>query len=150
MAPLFGAWPSNRRRLYNRIHRRLSKTGGCRNIRYEPNALRAREVVADVDPTMFLGREYATEVAHLRVEFALGYSPVWYRINWWEPAERRGFGWHQDQTEPTYGPVHFQVEREDGTTTRQRSEFVVDEHPYHTFERRLSQIETKLTCLGWW
>lgn len=148
MAPIFGAWTSNRRKLYRRIHDRLTKTGGCSNVRYKPNRRRRREIVADVDPTAFLGRKYSTETAQLRIEFTLGRSKPQYIIHWWESDTERSIGWHQDQTEPEYGPVHFQVEHPDGTTDRKRATYIADEHPYQTFERRLTQIDDKLGNLG--
>lgn len=57
MPPVLGAWLPTRKKLYRRIHDRLTKTAGCTNVRYEPNRRLPREVLADVDPRAFLGQD---------------------------------------------------------------------------------------------
>ena len=149
MAPLFGVWRPIKPKLLRRIHDRLSQTAGCTTVWYEPSRQDANEVVAEVDPLVFLGCEYSIKKAHLRVEFDLGGERPHYWIQWWEPESGRGFGWHADETEPEYGPVHFQVAYADGKTQRESAAFVEDEHPYRTFERRLTSISEKLVQLEW-
>jgi len=149
MVPVFGAWTADRWSLYRRIHDRLGDTAGCRAVRYEPNRRRRREVHTDIDPAVFLGRAYPTDEATLRIAFTLGRARPHYRIHWWEPAVGRSVGWHQDETEPEYGPVHRQVEPADGPIHRQRTTYIEDEHPYRTFERRFRAIPDVLDELGW-
>lgn len=149
MAPVFGIWRPVEPKLLKRVHDRLTRTGGCETVRYDPSRRDANEVVADIDPVTFLERPYSTTEARLRVEFDLrgDWPHSW--IQWWEPAAGRGIGWHADDTEPEYGPVHLQIEHPDGTTERQRADHVEDEHPYRTFERRLTSIPEELSGLGW-
>lgn len=125
------------------------RTAGCANVRYAPSRIDANEVVAEIDPQVFLGRPYSTTTARLRIEFYRQGDHEQYWMQWWEPAARRGFGWHQDETEPAYGPVHLQIEHDDGTTERREASHVRDEHPYRTCERRLSQIADVIEDLGW-
>lgn len=148
MGPIFGVWVPTERKLLERVHDRLTRTGGCENVRYVPSRIDANEVVSDVDPGVFLGRAYDTP-ARLRIEFELTGDRPHYWIQWWEPELDRGFGWHCDETEPAYGPVHFQVEYPDGSTERDSAEHHQNEHPYRTFERRLGSIESTLDELGW-
>lgn len=149
MGPLFGVWRPAEPKLLRRVHNRLSTTGGCLNVRYEPSRLDANEVIAEIDPVVFLEREYSSSEAQLRVEFSLGGNRPHYWIQWWESDIGRAIGWHADETEPEYGPVHFQIEYADGRIDRQADNHVDDEHPYRTFERRLTEIPEKLSHLGW-
>lgn len=87
-----------------------------------------------------LSRDYPSADARLRVEFDLAGDRSHYWIHWWEPDPGRKIGWHADETEPEYRPVHLQIEHPDGTTERQAADHVDDEHPYRTFERRLTSI----------
>lgn len=146
---IFGVWTPVKPTLLRNVHDRLSKLGGCSNVRYAPSKIDANEVVADVDPVVFLEREYSTSTAHLRVEFNVRGERTNYWIQWWEPDAGRSIGWHCDDTEPEYGPVHFQVEYPNGAVDRERTEFVEDEHPYRTFERILPQISERLSDLEW-
>lgn len=149
MGPVFGVWRPVESKLLRRVHDRLSHTGGCEVVRYEPSRRDANEVVAEIDPVAFLEREYSAQSARLRVEFALDGERPQYWIQWWEPESGRGFGWHADETEPEYGPVHRQIEYADGTTDRRPADHVEDEHPYRTFERRLTSIPAAILDLGW-
>lgn len=149
MAPVFGVWRPVEPKLLRRVHDRLSHTGGCRTVRYEPSRRDANEVVAEIDPASFLEQEYAASQARLRVEFDLAKDRPYYWIQWWEPESGRGFGWHADETEPDYGPVHLQIEYADGSTDRRPAEHIADEHPYRTFERRLVSIPEQLSQLAW-
>lgn len=149
MAPIFGVWRPVEPKLLRRVHDRLSRTGGCTTVRYEPSRRDANEVVAEVEPASFLEREYSAPSARLRIEFDLEGERSQYWIQWWEPDSGRGFGWHADETEPEYGPVHLQVDYPDGTTKREPADFVEDEHPYRTFERRFTSIPEQISRLGW-
>lgn len=149
MAAVFGVWRPVEPKLLRRVHDRLSRTGGCETVRYEPSRRDANEVVAEIDPVAFLERAYSSTNARLRIEFDLGGERPHYWIQWWEPDVGRGFGWHADDTEPEYGPVHLQIEYADGTFERRSAAYVEDEHPYRTFERRLTSIPTQLSELRW-
>lgn len=149
VGPVFGVWRPIEPKLLRRVHDRLSKTGGCVTIWYEPSRRDANEVVAEIDPTTFLGRDYSSADARLRVEFDLTGDRPHYWIQWWEPDPGRGIGWHADETEPEHGPVHLQIEHLDGITERQAADHVDDEHPYRTFERRLTSIPETLEQFGW-
>jgi hypothetical protein len=149
VSPVFGVWRPVEPKLLRRVHDRLTRTGGCETVRYEPSRRDANEVVAEIDPVAFLERAYSSESARLRVEFDLEGERPHYWIQWWEPAAGRGVGWHADETEPEYGPVHLQIEDADGTADRRPADHVDDEHPYRTFERRLTGIPEQLSELGW-
>ncbi len=149
MGPVFGVWRPVEPKLLRRVQDRLSRTGGCETVWYEPSRRDANEVVAKIDPVSFLEREYAAPEARLRVEFDLAGERPHYWIQWWEPDSGRGVGWHADETEPEYGPVHPQIEYADGTTGRQSAEHVEDEHPYRTLERRLVSIPEQLSEIQW-
>lgn len=142
-------WSPTRRKLLRRVHDRLTRAAGCQNVRYEPSRIDANEVVTDIDPEVFLEREYSTNTAQLRVEFVLQGSQPQYWIQWWEPGTGRSVGWHQDETEPTYGRVHSEIQEDDGVTERREVVHVQDEHPYRTFERGLAQISDVIKDLGW-
>lgn len=142
-------WEPIEPKLLRRIHDRLTHTGGCETVRYEPSRLAPNEVVCRIDPVTFLERGYTEPEARLRIEFALGDGRPHYWIQWWEPDAGRGFGWHADETEPEYGPAHLQIERPDGGTDRRAADHVEDEHPYRTFERRFTAIPEIIADLGW-
>lgn len=148
-APMFGVWRPARWKLLRRVHDRLANTSGCTAVRYEPSRRDANRVVAEVDPSAFLEREYPAPEARLRVEFALDGDRPQYWIQWWEPGTGRGVCWHCDDTEPSYGPVHLQIEHPDGRTERRAAEHVLDEHPYRTFERLLERIGETLADGEW-
>ena len=149
VGPIFGVWRPVEPKLHRRIHDRLDRTGGCETVRYEPSRLDRNEVVAEIDPTVFLGRTYSSPTARLRVEFDCSGEPYQYWMQWWEPGPGRGFGWHGDETEPEYGPVHLQIEYADGRTDRRATECDDHEHPYRRFERHLTSIDAVITELGW-
>lgn len=149
MPPIFGVWNPTEPKLLRRVHDRLSDTAGCRAVRYVPSRLDANEVVAEVDPAVFLGRSYSASEARLRVEFDLSGERPHYWVQWWEPGTGRGIGWHADDTEPEYGPAHFQVERADGTSERRAVTYPVGDHPYRVFEHCLSSTDDELRALGW-
>jgi hypothetical protein len=147
--PIFGVWNPTEPKLLRRVHDRLSDTAGCTGVRYAPSRLDATEVVADIDPSVFLGRSYDAPEARLRVEFDLSGERPHYWIQWWEPETGRSIGWHADDTEPEYGPAHFQVEHADGSTDRRAVSYPVGDHPYRVFERCLDSIDSELRSLEW-
>lgn len=149
MPPLFGVWNPTEPKLLRRVHDRLSDTAGCTAVRYVPSRLDPNEVLAEVDPEVFLGRPYSAAESRLRIEFDLSGSRPHYWIQWWEPRTGRGVGWHADDTEPEYGPAHVQVEHADGTTDRRSVSYPVDDHPYRVFEGCLSGIDDELRALNW-
>lgn len=149
MVPVFGIWPPIKPKLLRRVHDRVAGVGGCETVRYEPSKRDPHEVVAEIDPAAFLGREYTADEARLRVEFDLSGDRPHYWIQWWEPGEGRSIGWHADETEPALGPAHVQIEFPDGSIRRDSTECVEDEHPYRTFERRLAELPERIDELGW-
>jgi hypothetical protein len=84
------------RTLLREIHGRLSKQAGCEAVRYDPSRRRPRTVVADVEPTAFLGVEYDVETARLEVRFWYpnGVDDEYYRCNWIEPTRDLMLGVH--------------------------------------------------------
>ncbi len=149
MAPVFGVWPPIKPKLLHRVYNRLSNTGGCETVRYEPSKKDPNEVLAEINPSAFLGREYLADEARLRVEFDLSGDRAHYWIQWWEPRQNRGIGWHADETESHFGPTHVQIEYPDGTTHRDSALHVADEHPYRSFERTVTELPKKIEELGW-
>ncbi|WP_276258046.1 hypothetical protein [Haloglomus litoreum] len=147
MPPIFGVWNPTEPKLLRRVHDRLSDTAGCTSVRYVPSRLDANEVVAEIDPSVFLGRSYPAPEARLRVEFDLSGDRPHYWIQWWEPTTGRSIGRHADDTEPEFGPAHFQVEYGDGTTDRRVVSYPADDHPYRVFEYCLSSIDDELRAL---
>jgi len=149
VSPVFGVWNPTEPKLLRRVHDRLSDTAGCTVVRYVPSRLDANEVLAEVDPEVFLERSYSAAKARVRIEFDLSGDRPHYWIQWWEPETGRGFGWHADDTEPEHGPAHFQVEHGDGPTERRPVSYPADDHPYRVFERCLSHIDDELRTLHW-
>ncbi|MFW6004822.1 MAG: hypothetical protein ACOCPV_04225, partial [Halodesulfurarchaeum sp.] len=91
---------------------------GRETVQYRPSKRDPHEVVAEIDPAVFLGRDYSAEEARLRAEFDLSGDRPHYWIQWWEPGQDRAIGWHADDTEPELGPTHLQIEYPDGTIHR--------------------------------
>lgn len=89
---MFGVWRPGELKLLRRVHDRLSRTGGCELVWYEPSRRDANEVVAEIDPVAFLEREYSSTKARLRIEFDLSGERPQYWIQWLEPDVGRGFG----------------------------------------------------------
>jgi hypothetical protein len=147
--PVFGVWNPTEPKLLRRVHDRLGDTAGCTDVRYVPSRLDANEVVAEIDPEVFLGRSYSAAEANLRVEFDLTAARPHYWVQWWEPGTGRGIGWHADDTEPAYGPAHFQVEHTDGSTERRAVSYPTGDHPYRAFERCLSSISDEIRAQDW-
>lgn len=136
-------------KLLQRVHDRLGRVGGAKTVRYEPSKRDPHEVIAEIDPAAFLGRDYSAEEARLRVEFDLSGDRPHYWIQWWEPEHTRSIGWHADETESQLGPTHVQIEDSDGTIRRKSAQHESDEHPYRSFERRLAELPEKIEELGW-
>lgn len=148
MAPIFGVWNPTEPKLLRRVHDRLSSTAGCSDVRFLPSRLDANEVVAEVDPAVFLGQAYNVSTARIRVEFDLSGNRPHYWIQWWEPDTGQSIGWHADDTEPEFGPAHFQIECADGTTERREVSYPPDDHPYRVFEYCLSHIDDEFQSLN--
>lgn len=64
-----GGNPYLKKRLYQRIHNRLSSQAVFSAVRYDPSKARPRVICADVDPALFVGAEHPTEHARLEIEF---------------------------------------------------------------------------------
>ena len=148
MSPIFGVWRPTEPKLLRRVHDRLSDTAGCTTVRYVPSRLDANGVLAEIAPAVFLERPYEVSTANLRVEFDLSGERPYYWIQWWEPDRGRGVGWHADETEPEYGPAHFQIDHGDGSADRRAVGYPTQNHPYRVFERCLSSIDEELRTLG--
>lgn len=133
-----------------RIHARLTKEGGCRNVRYTPSRLRRRYVCADVTPTVFLEDAYPVEEAQLEIRFwkPTTASHEYYWINWIEPSREFLVGWHQDETHSDLGRCHLQIEHQNETLTREPATFI-DEHPLSVLEQRLAQLSQTLSGVRW-
>ncbi|MFB6253542.1 MAG: hypothetical protein ABEI06_02920 [Halobacteriaceae archaeon] len=125
------------------------QTGGCETVRYRPSRNDPNEVVAEISPSIFLDREYSASIARLRVEFDFSVDRYHYWIQWWEPNTNRGFGWHADDTEPEYGPVHLQIEYPDGSTERRTAKYIENGHPYRSFEYHFADIPKKIAEFDW-
>ena len=76
------------------VHDRLTNQAGCEDVRYRPSRRRPRYIIADVDPTTFLGNSYDAEAARLEIRFwyPAGVDHKYYRINWVEPGRNLMIG----------------------------------------------------------
>jgi len=103
-------------------------------------------VTADVDPAAFVDPSYPASGARLEIEFLFRAARDHYWIRWSEPDRGFSCGRHQDATHPDLGPCHFQVERADGSTTRESAGYL-DAHPLQVLERRLDELPERLLAL---
>jgi hypothetical protein len=138
------------RTLLRAIHDRLSKQAGCEAVRYDPSRLRPRTVVANIDPTAFLGSDYDVETARLETRFWYpeGVDYEYYHLNWVEPTRDLMLGYHQDADHPDIGRCHLQLDFEGETVDRQSAAFL-DAHPLAVLEQRLQQLPSILGRLSW-
>ena len=135
---------SRRQRLYRRIHRRLGDQPEFDRVRYAPSAIRPRRVVADVDPTIFVGEAYPADTARLEIEFDPRIERDHYWIEWIEPEHGFACGWHQDATHDELGECHWQIDRRSDDGPERETASFVDEHPLAVFERRMAELPEKL------
>jgi hypothetical protein len=107
-------------------------------------------VYSDVNPIVFLGKEYSAGEARLEVRFwKPASSPhIYYWINWIEPARGLLVGWHQDDGHNDLGECHIQLGYQDETVTRKKATFI-NEHPLSVFEQRLRQLPAVLEAIDW-
>ena len=138
------------RTLLRDVHNRLTNQAGCEDVRYRPSRRRPWYVIADVDPTTFLGDSYDEETARLEIRFwyPAGVEHEYYRINWVEPNRNLMLGFHQDADHQDLGPCHIQLNYEDTPLDRQSASFL-DTHPLAVFDKRLQQLPRALESLGW-
>lgn len=138
------------RALHRDIHDRLTNQAGCENVRYRPSRRRPRYVVADIDPSMFLGNSYAVERAGLehRFWYPAGVDHEYYRINWVEPDRNLMLGFHQDADHPDLGPCHIQLDYQDAQVDRFAAAFL-DAHPLSVLDDRLQQLPSALASIRW-
>jgi hypothetical protein len=129
-----GGSPRTRKRILYRLNERLKREPGVEYTRFEPGRTAPTEIVACVDPTRFLGREYPAPVATLVVWWSpRSAGRGQFRIQWYESPDRErseepdptlpdGYtlscGWHQDDHFETLGEAHFQEEYPDGHAER--------------------------------
>lgn len=136
--------------IQKRLHDRLVKQAGCRNVRYVPSRIRRRYVYADVDPAMFLDAAYPIDDARLEIRFwkpaRAAYEYYW--INWIEPDRNLLVGWHQDDEHDALGNCHIQLDYRNETVVRKAARFI-DAHPLAVFERRLEQVPEALDRIRW-
>lgn len=138
------------RTLLREVHDRLSNQAGCADVRYRPSRSRPRYVIADVDPTPFLGNPYTVESARLELRFwyPAGVEHEYYRINWVEPTRNLMLGFHQDGDHADLGPCHIQLNYEDTPVNRYEAAFI-DAHPLAVLEERLQQLPSALESIRW-
>jgi len=138
------------RTLLRDVHDRLTRQAGCENVRYSPSRRRPRYVIADVDPTTFLGTAWDAQAARLELRF---WYPAdgdheYYRLNWVEPDRNLLLGFHQDADHPDLGPCHLQLDYEDTPVTRHRATYL-DAHPLAVLEYRLQQFPGAIEAIHW-
>ena len=138
------------RTLLRDVHDRLTNQAGCEDVRYRPSRRRPRHVIADVDPTTFLGNSYKVETIRLEIRFwyPAGVDHEYYRINWVEPTQDLMFGFHQDADHPDLGPCHIQLNYEGTPVTRHEAIFL-DAHPLAVLEDRLQQLPSAVEAIYW-
>jgi hypothetical protein len=107
-------------------------------------------VYADIDPNVFLGREYGVSEARLEIRFwkPANASFEYYWINWIEPARGLMIGWHQDDEHNEFGECHIQLGYQEETVTRKEAT-LIDAHPLSVFEQRLRQLPAVLKAIEW-
>lgn len=138
------------RSLLRDVHNRLTNQAGCEDVRYRPSRRRPRYVIADVDPTTFLGDSYVAETARLEIRFwyPAGINHEYYRINWIEPDRNLMLGFHQDADHQDLGPCHIQLNYEDTPADRYSASFL-DTHPLAVLDERLQQLPKALESISW-
>lgn len=147
MGPHFsGGNPYPKKKLYQRIHNRLSSQTAFTNVHYQPSKTRPRVVCADVDPALFVEPTYPAAQARLELEFDLRSHWDHYWIQWIEPERGLSCGWHQDQTHMEHGRCHFQIDYPDGTIDRTPAT-TLEAHPLTVVEYRLNTLPEELTTI---
>ena len=138
------------RTLLRDVHNRLTNQAGYEDVRYRPSRRRPRYVIADVNPTTFLGDSYNEETTRLEIRFwyPAGVEHEYYRINWVEPNRNLMLGFHQDTDHQDLGPCHIQLNYEDTPADRHRASFL-DTHPLAVLNERLQQLPTALESIRW-
>lgn len=135
--------PYTKKKLYQRIHNRLTTTEAFSNVRYTQTRIRPRAVVADVGPAVFVDPKYPATAVSLEIEFLLRNDWDHYWIQWIEPGRNFSCGWHQDETHIDLGKCHFQIDFPDGSTVREIAEYL-EAHPLYIFESRLRDLPDRL------
>ena len=138
------------RTLLRTVHDRLSKHAGCENIRYRPSRRRPRQVLADVETTVFVGGPYETDTARLAARFWYPQEgdDEYYRLNWIEPERDLMLGFHRDADHTDLGPCHVQIDYEGRTVARHAADFL-NEHPLAVLEDRLRKLPALLGAVRW-
>jgi len=155
MAPVNVIFLANRgnltkRQLYRNTSNRLQKEPGCQTVSYDPSRARPKRVVGEFDPDLFSEEDYAITDARLEINvwFPSDVNYEYYEIEWIEPNRNLGLGWHQDQTHPSLGKCHFQINHHEQTVCREDAVFL-DHHPLNVLEARLDQLKSLLPALDW-
>ena len=138
------------RTLLRDVHDRLTRQAGCEDVRYRPSRRRPRYVIADVDPTTFLGNSSDVEAARLEIRFwyPAGVNHEYYRINWIEPDRNVMIGFHQDADHPDLGLCHIQLNYEHTPVDRHGVAFL-ETHPLAVLDTRLQQFTTVVAAICW-
>ena len=135
--------PYDKRRIYQRIHQRLSTQPEFSDVQYLPSRNRPRKIHAIVDVGQFRGRPYPSSTARIEIEFLFRQDWNHYWIQWIESDRGFSCGWHQDNTHMELGHCHFQREYPDGSVEREQAAFL-DAHPLAVVETRLQSLPKKL------
>lgn len=138
------------RTLLRDVHDRLTNQASCEDVRYRPSRRRPRYVIADVDPTTFLGTPYDVENARLEIRFwyPARVDHEYYRINWVEPDRNLMLGFHQDADHQDLGSCHIQLNYEDTSVDRHDVTFL-DAHPLAVLDDRLQQLPSAIDSITW-
>ena len=138
------------RTLLEDVHDRLTSQAGCEAVRYRPARRRPRYIIADVDPTAFLGGSYDAETARLEIRFwyPAGVDHEYCRINWVEPDRNLMLGFHQDADHSELGRCHIQLTHKDTTVDRYGAT-VLDAHPLAVLDDRLQQFPAAIEAIRW-
>ena len=139
-----------RHQLYRDGSDRIQNEPGCDVAYYVPSRVRPQRVVAEFEPELLFGQQYAAGTCRLEIEFWFpdGVDHERYRIEWVEPERNLGVGWHQDGTYSSLGPCHIQLDYRGRTVERERAEFL-DRHPLNVLDVRLDQLRSLVPNLDW-
>lgn len=142
-----GGNPYDKRRVYQRIHQRLSTQPEFSDVQYLPSRNRPREIHAVVDVERFLDHSYRSTTARVEIEFIFRQDWNHYWIQWVEPERGFSCGWHQDNTHTDLGHCHFQIDYPDGSVEREEAA-LLDAHPLSVVETRLQSLLEKLAAMS--
>ncbi len=145
----------DRRSLLTRIHSLLQtqvddETGPIERVWYRTSRGNKVGVSARLDAPAFAGEWYPVETVELQISFDVppDRSVEYYAIQWVDSERELMLGWHQDETHPSLGRCHFQIDHRDETIQRLEAA-VVDAHPLNVFDHRMEELVAVLDALHW-